>query len=150
MAVKVLEGCRYNRGTGKNHAAKSHGSGKTFTGLAARPLPADLQRVQDTDHVRRQVARSVLVPGQLMQQGLRHRRAELALELGDRRRAGHDLVVPGHAGRLVLAHAVREQVVLVAEVEVQHAVRELGVRQGTPGQREGPQAGRGLAGPAPL
>src|SRR5437773_946308 len=58
---------------------------------------------------------------------LRHRRAELPLEFPGRRSRRHDLVVAGHAGRLVLAHAVRDQVFLVAEVVVQHAVRELGV-----------------------
>src|SRR5580704_866197 len=81
MAVKVLEGCRYSRGTGKNHAAKSHGSRKTFTRLAARPLPADFQRLQDADHVRGQIARRVLVSGQLMQQGL--------LEQAVEHRVGH-------------------------------------------------------------
>jgi acyl-CoA synthetase (AMP-forming)/AMP-acid ligase II len=41
MPVKVLEGCRCSRGTGKNHAAKSHGSAKTFTGpVLAAPMSA--------------------------------------------------------------------------------------------------------------
>jgi hypothetical protein len=72
-------------------------------------------------------------------QGLRHRRAELALEFGRRTGAGDDLVVAGDARGLVLAHAVRDQVFFVAEVVVQHAVRELGVL------RDLAQAGAGVA-----
>jgi hypothetical protein len=72
-------------------------------------------------------------------QRLRHRLAELPLEFPGRPRGGDDLVVAGDAGGLVLAHAVRDQVLLVAEVVVQHAVREGGLL------RDLAQAGPGVA-----
>jgi tRNA (cmo5U34)-methyltransferase len=79
------------------------------------------------------------VHGRVGAQRLGHGRAELGLELGGRGRGGHDLVVPGHARGLVLAHAVRDQVFLVGEVVVQDPVREVGVLGDLP------QAGPGVA-----
>jgi hypothetical protein len=63
----------------------------------------------------------------VLAQRARHRGAEPAAELGRRGGRGHDRVIPGDALGLVLPHAVGDQVELVGEVVVQHAVREVGV-----------------------
>ncbi|GAB1509098.1 hypothetical protein JCM33774_11390 [Actinophytocola sp. KF-1] len=67
------------------------------------------------------------VHGRVLAQGGDHRVDPLAAQLVRRGGGGDDLVVPRDGGRLVLAHAVGDQVDLVAEVVVQDAVGELGV-----------------------
>ena len=70
---------------------------------------------------------------------LRERREEARHQVFVGLRVGGDPIVTGHASRLVLAHAAKDQIDLVAKIIMQNPVRELGIL------RNLAQAGTGVA-----
>ena len=79
----------------------------------------------NSDCARRSYQRRCMVASSIMVSA--EHRAETRFQLLGSLRGGDDAVVAGDAARLVVAHAVRDQIDLVAEVVVQDAVGELGV-----------------------